>query len=300
MIGLKPRVPTEAEVLAVHDPRVLATQRALETRGGGWVDADTYVQKASPRAALRSAGATLRATEAVVAGEVERAFAAVRPPGHHATADRMMGFCLLNNIAMAIAAARELGQQRIAVVDWDVHHGNGTQAIFDADPDVLYVSTHASPFYPGTGAVAESGMGAARGTKVNIPLPLGTGDAGYATAFDSAVVPALERFNPELILVSCGWDAHIRDPIGPMQVSTAGYTLIAQRIVQAADQLCDGRLVATLEGGYDEHALAWCASAFCEVLLGEEPIPDPEPLAAKAEPDVAAVISEARREAGLA
>ena len=299
LVELTPRDATEAEVLAVHDPNVLATQRALQWRGGGWVDADTYVQGVSPAAALRGAGATLAAVEAVLRGEVDRSFAAVRPPGHHATAAAMMGFCLLNNVAIAVAAARALGPKRIAVVDWDVHHGNGTQAIFDDDPAVLYVSTHASPYYPGTGAIAESGTGTARGTKINIPLPLGTGDAGYALAYDLVVLPVLERFEPELILVSCGWDAHIRDQIGPMQVSTAGYTLIAQHIVRAAEQLCDGRLVATLEGGYDEHALAWCASAFCQVLLDEEPTPDPQPVEPNPEPEVEMVLAKVRREAGL-
>ena len=299
MVELVGRDATEAEVLSVHEPEVLAMQSELQSQGGGWVDADTYVRGDSPGIALRSAGATLVAVEAVLRGGVDRSFAAVRPPGHHATADTMMGFCLLNNVAIAVATARTLGATHIAVIDWDVHHGNGTQAIFDGDPDLLYVSTHASPYYPGTGAVAESGVGAARGTKVNVPLPLGTGDSGYAAAYDQVVLPALERFKPELILVSCGWDAHIRDQIGPMQLSTAGYTGIAQRIVLAADQLCDGKLVATLEGGYDEHALAWCASAFCEVLLGEEPTPDPEPLKPSPEPEVGMVLAEARAEAGL-
>ena len=299
MTELPARDATEAEVLAVHEPQVLAKQHGLQSEGGGWVDADTYVQRASPEIALRGAGATIAAVEAVVRGEVDRSFAAVRPPGHHATGDTMMGFCLLNNIAMAVATARKHGARRVAVVDWDVHHGNGTQAIFNDDSDLLYVSTHASPYYPGTGAVAESGTGAAHGTKVNIPLPLGTGDAGYAMAYEQVVLPALERFEPELILVSCGWDAHIRDQLGPMQVSTAGYTGIAQRIVGAADQLCDGRFVATLEGGYNEHALAWCASALCEVMLGEEPTPDPELLEGRPEPEVESVIAQARLEVGL-
>lgn len=299
MVELQPRDATASEVLAVHSSSVLQSQQAIASDGGGWIDADTYVRPDSPGIALRSAGATLRALESVLGGEVTRAFAAVRPPGHHATADTMMGFCLLNNAAIAIAAARRLGTRRIAVVDWDVHHGNGTQAIFDADPDLLYLSTHASPFYPGTGAINESGRGAADGTKVNLPLPFGTGDAGFEAAFGSVVFPAIERFNPKLILVSCGWDAHVRDPLAPLQLSTAGYNWLAERALEAADSLCGGKLVVTLEGGYDEHALAWCASGLCEVLLGIAPTPDPEPSPTHPEPDIEHLLDASRRRLGL-
>ncbi len=219
----------------------------------------------------------LAALETVIAGDHRRAFAAVRPPGHHATADTLMGFCLLNNVAIAVQAAFAAGLERVAVVDWDVHHGNGTQALFDADPRLLYLSTHASPFYPGGGGYTQTGAGEAKGTKVNIPLPHGAGDDAFDAAYERVVVPALGRFAPELVVVSCGWDAHARDPLAPLNVTTEGYTNVARRVIEAADTLCGGRLVLALEGGYDEHALAWSAGALCELLLDEAPTPDPQP-----------------------
>ena len=299
MHELAPRDPEPGELLAVHAPVALGLLDALASSGGGWLDPDTYVTPQSPAAARRAAGAVLAATEAVLAGEVRSAFCAVRPPGHHATPERSMGFCLLNNVAIAAAHALAAGVERVAVVDWDVHHGNGTQQIFEAESRVLYASTHAAPFYPGTGFAHEAGSGDARGTTLNLPLPAGTGDVGFVACYEQVVLPALERFRPELVLVSCGWDAHARDPLAPLRVSTAGYTHVARLVVEGAERFAEGRLVVALEGGYDEHALAWCASALCELLLGEEPTPDPRPTAPGPEPDVSSVIATARRVAGL-
>ncbi len=299
MRELAPRDATDDELLAVHTPAAIERLDSVAARGGGWLDPDTYVTPVSAAAARRAAGATLAATQAVLAGEVRAAFAAVRPPGHHATRERQMGFCLLNNVAIAAAAALDAGVERVAVIDWDVHHGNGTQATFDAEPRVLYASTHAAPFYPGTGAVEETGTSAARGTKLNLPLPAGTGDAGFVAAYEQAVLPALARFRPQLVLVSCGWDAHARDPLAPLAVSSAGYAQVARLVIKAAGALAGGRLVAVLEGGYDEHALAWCASALCELLLGEEPTADPSPVAPAPEPDVAPILRAAREAIGL-
>ena len=306
MQRLAPRDATDEELLAVHDRALLEAVDAHAEAGGGWIDADTFVAPSSPAAARRAAGAALAATEAVLDsgaadGAAASAFVAARPPGHHATHDRAMGFCLYNQVAVAAAAALARGVERVAVVDWDLHHGNGTQAIFDAEPRLLYVSTHASPYYPGSGAVEERGRGAAAGTKINVPLPHGAGDAAFRAAYERVAVPALERFQPALVLVSCGWDAHARDPLGPLAVSTAGYTAVARLIVDAAARLCDGRLVAVLEGGYDEHALAHCAQTLCELLLGDEPTPDPEQGAGRPElvTNVDAVIAAARAAAGL-
>ena len=299
MRQVAPSDPEPAELLAVHTPGLLERFDALAASGGGWLDPDTYVTPRSPAAARRAAGCLLAATEAVLSGEVDSAFCAVRPPGHHAARDRSMGFCLLNNVAIAAAAALAAGVGRVAIVDWDVHHGNGTQQIFEAEPRVLYASTHAAPFYPGTGSIDEVGAGDARGTNLNLPLPAGTGDAGFVACYEQAVLPALERFEPGLVLVSCGWDAHARDPLAPLRVSTGGYTRVAGLVIEAAARLCGGRLVVALEGGYDEHALAWCASSLCELLLGDEPVPDPRPTPADAGPDVSPVIAAARRAAGL-
>ncbi|MEI7926190.1 MAG: histone deacetylase, partial [Chloroflexota bacterium] len=222
-----------------------------------------------------------------------------RAPGHHATPGRAMGFCLFNNVAVAATAALRSGVERLAIVDWDVHHGNGTQAVFMDDPRVLYVSTHAAPFYPGTGEVYEVGGGDAHGTNVNIPLPHGTGDAGFVAAWEQVAIPALDRHRPELILASSGWDAHARDPLGTLNVTTAGYTRAAEMVLDAARRLSGGRFIATLEGGYDTHALAWCASALVELLLGDTPTPDPEPGDVPAGDPLDAVIRGSREAIGL-
>jgi acetoin utilization deacetylase AcuC-like enzyme len=288
------REASDAELLAVHDQGLLDAVANAGARGGAWLDPDTYVTPASPGVARRIAGAAVAATEAVLAGDLDAAFLATRPCGHHATPSSAMGFCLYNHVAVAAAAALRAGVERVAIVDWDVHHGNGTQAIFEADPRVLYFSTHASPFYPGTGAVDEIGSGPGRGTKANVPLAHGTGDPGFVAAYEQVCVPLLERQRPQLVLVSSGWDSHARDPLGTLNVSTAGYTRVARLVLEAAARHGAGTVVV-LEGGYDLHALAWCASSLVELLLGEEPTPDPDATAYTDGPDAARVIAAARR-----
>lgn len=298
MVELVPREATDAELLRVHHQSLLdAVARAAER--SAWLDPDTYTTPESLGIARRAAGGLLVAVEAVLAGDVENAFVAMRPPGHHATPDRPMGFCLYNNVAVAAAAALQAGVERLAILDWDVHHGNGTQDAFEADPRVLYVSTHAAPFYPGTGGLEEIGVGAGAGSVINIPLPHGTGDAAVVAAYEQVALPALERHRPELVLVSSGWDAHARDPLGSLNVTTWGYTQVARMAVEAAQHLCGGRVVVALEGGYDTHALAWCASGLVEVLLGDEPTPDPEPGDVSPGDDLPALIAQVRRLAGL-
>jgi acetoin utilization deacetylase AcuC-like enzyme len=301
MTELPSRLATREELLSVHDERVLRTVEQLAGAGGGWIDVDTYVTPASLDAALRAAGAALAATEAVLAGAARSAFVPVRPPGHHATPHASMGFCLFNNVAVAAAHALASGVERVAILDWDIHHGNGTQDVFIDDPRVLYFSTHASPFYPGTGGIEEVGRGEAAGTNVNVPLPHGAGDAAFVPVWAELAAEALDRFRPGLVFVSSGWDAHARDPLGTLAVTTDGYTRAARAVIQAVDRLCDGRVVVVLEGGYDEHALAWCASALCELLLGDEPTPDPEPAAGRRELDfdVAPLLDRVRAAVGL-
>jgi acetoin utilization deacetylase AcuC-like enzyme len=182
----------------------------------------------------------------------------VRPPGHHAEADRAMGFCLFNNVAVGAAWARVRGLERVAIVDYDVHHGNGTQWIFYEDPTVLFVSSHQYPFYPGTGAAEERGRGAGVGYTVNVPLPAGSTDADFAQAYRDVVIPALQDFRPQLVLVSAGFDAHERDPLAGMLMTTDGYGALTAMLLQAADDLCDGRIVFVTEGGYDTRSLAEC------------------------------------------
>jgi acetoin utilization deacetylase AcuC-like enzyme len=276
LLALAPRAATQSELQAVHSKSHLEAVQHFGEHGGGYLDADTYMNSDSWEAALWAAGGALRAVEAVVQGECQNAFALVRPPGHHATATRAMGFCLVNNIAIAARhALNTLGLERVAIVDYDVHHGNGTQDILYSDPRVLFCSTHASPFYPGTGLLHEIGEGEGHGKTLNVPLPLGVGDKGYEQVFTEVVIPALHTWQPQLLLVSAGYDSHWSDPIGPMVVSVAGFGRLTQMLYAVAADVCDGKMVLLLEGGYSLRALGPCVVAALRVLLGKEPEPDP-------------------------
>ncbi len=255
---IEPRDATDEELGLVHPPEFVASLRRACEEGGGWIDMDTYVRPRSLDAARQAAGACLAATDAVLAGRVRSAFCAVRPPGHHARHAQAMCFCLLNNVAVAAQYARQRhGLERVAIVDLDVHHGNGTQDAFYDNPHVLYVSTHLYPYYPGTGSLEETGSGPGEGTNVNLPLPAGCGDAEYSDAWDLIIEPVVRRFSPQLILVSLGFDAHFADPLASMALSVDGYGALAARLRALADELCDGKLVFVLEGGYHLTALPW-------------------------------------------
>jgi acetoin utilization deacetylase AcuC-like enzyme len=257
-----------ASLVEVHDPTYVAVLDDAERRGGGWLDPDTYVVPGSMRAARLAAGATLQAALAAQAGDAEVAFAVVRPPGHHAGRARGSGFCLLNNIAVAAAGLRRRGvARRIAIVDWDVHHGDGTQAIFDADPDVCYVSTHQSPLYPGTGDRREAGSGRARGTMVNRPLAPGAGDEAFVDAWREDLLPAVEDFEPAAILVSAGFDAHAADPLANLRVTEAGFGEVAELLGGLGGRLGLLGVALTLEGGYDLDALRASAAATVRGLV---------------------------------
>ena len=249
--------PAAAEWLhQVHPPEHLAHVRAAASEGRA-LTPDTPVGNCSYDAALLAAGALLEACDRVVAGECRNAFCAVRPPGHHAEASMAMGFCLFNNIAVA---ARYLqanhGLAKVLIADWDVHHGNGTQAIFYPDPTVLYFSVHQYPHYPGTGAANETGEGAGAGATLNVPLPAGAGDAEFMAALEEQLTPAARQFQPDFILISAGFDAHIDDPLSGTRVTEAGFAAFTRLLCELADELCDGRLVSALEGGYNLRALA--------------------------------------------
>ena len=276
---IEPRPATIDEIALVHTREYIKEIEEKATSGGGWLDPDTVMSAGSYEAALYAAGGLIRAVEAVMAGEVASAFALVRPPGHHATSRQAMGFCLFNNIAIAARyALAEYSLERILIIDFDVHHGNGTQDTFYSDPQVMYISTHEYPFYPGTGSLDETGSGAAEGTNINIPLPAGCGDAEYLKVFEQIIVPAAQRFNPRLILVSAGYDTHRDDPLAMMEVSTSGFIQMAEIIKGLADELCGGRLALTLEGGYDLNALAVSVKATFDALLGnsiEDPLGEP-------------------------
>ncbi|NJL04430.1 MAG: histone deacetylase [Chloroflexaceae bacterium] len=271
---LAPRPATQDELLAVHTTDHVDTINRYAVRGGGYIDTDTYMVEGTLEAAYLAAGGAITAVAAVLQGTAPNAFAFVRPPGHHATPDRAMGFCLFNNIAVAARAAlQQFGLARVAIVDYDVHHGNGTQDIFYGDGQVLFCSTHAAPYYPGTGRVDEIGTGDGAGATLNVPMPYGVGDVGYQQVFQQVIIPALHRFQPQLILVSAGYDAHWSDPIGPMVVSVQGFTSMTKMLADAAGELCDGRIVLVLEGGYNLEAVGASALASLQVLLGQTPAP---------------------------
>jgi acetoin utilization deacetylase AcuC-like enzyme len=252
---VSPRAATREQLLRVHDADYV--RRISETAGRSTkLDADTYTSLESYEVALLAAGAAIDAVERVMGGSHRAAAALVRPPGHHAERDRAMGFCLFNNVAVAAAHARASGAAKVAIVDYDVHHGNGTQHMFEHDPSVLYISTHQFPYYPGTGAAEEVGTGAGEGFTVNVPLEAGGTDADYRVAFEEIVIPVLMQFEPDLVLVSAGFDAHEHDPLGGMRVTTPAFGAMTLALRQVAEECCRGRMVLLTEGGYNLEALA--------------------------------------------
>ena len=273
---IEPCPASHERLLAVHTPQHVERLRTMAEQGGGRFDSDTYVGPDSYEAALRAAGGLLQVTDAVLTGAADNGFALVRPPGHHALAQRGMGFCLLANVAIAARHAQQQhGVERVLIVDFDVHHGNGTQDIFYDDPTVLFFSTHQYPYYPGTGAAEEVGSEFAYGTTINVPLPPAAGDAGVLDAFRRVLAPAARDFAPGLILLSAGYDAHWMDPLAGVNFSIAGYTALMQELMSLADELCDGRLVCALEGGYHLDVLPHAVLSTLRTLSGEGGPSDP-------------------------
>jgi acetoin utilization deacetylase AcuC-like enzyme len=272
-LGTRPA--TEDEIALVHTPALVERTAATAGRARVVLDPDTATSAGSYEAARLAAGALLTTCEAILAREVENGFALVRPPGHHAERERAMGFCLFNNVAIAAAWLRRRGVGRVAIVDWDLHHGNGTQHLFERDPDVLYVSTHQYPFYPGTGAAEEVGRGEGAGRTLNLPFPAGFGDAEYLLAFRELVVPVCRQFRPDFVLLSAGFDADWRDPLGGMQLTTAGFAAMARACVELAGETASGRVAAVLEGGYDLAAIVEGVDATLGALRGVGTAPEP-------------------------
>jgi acetoin utilization deacetylase AcuC-like enzyme len=255
---IEPRLATDEDLLRVHTEAHVAAIAATRGRAT-MIDEDTFTSPDSDEIARLAAGAVLTSVDRVLDGpKGSRALALVRPPGHHAEADRAMGFCLYSNIAVGAAYARSRGCARVAIVDYDVHHGNGTQWIFYEDPTVLFVSSHQWPFYPGTGAASETGRGEGVGFTLNIPLEAGAKDDEIERKYAEQVIPAVRDFKPDLLMISAGFDAHEQDPLGQLRMTTAGFGRLTMMLLQLADQVCEGRAVLVTEGGYDLHALSHC------------------------------------------
>ena len=248
---------------------IQAIKESCPASGIARLDADTWLSSGSWEAMLRGAGAATHAVDQVMSGRVRNAFAAIRPPGHHAEQQTAMGFCFFNNAAIAARHAQAVhGIERVAIIDWDVHHGNGTQDIFWSDPSVLYVSTHEMPLYPGTGAVDETG---AFGTILNVPMQAGDGSEAFHAAFDGVVLPRLHEFRPDFLIISAGFDAHRDDPLGNLQLDEADFAWATRQLMALADVHAHGRIISVLEGGYDLQGLALSVAAHVEALMGFQP-----------------------------
>ncbi|MFZ4814033.1 MAG: histone deacetylase [Phototrophicaceae bacterium] len=306
MLELAPKAASEHTILLAHTRQLLNRLGEIEAMNNGnynvRVDADTYMSPKSYTIARIAAGAICDAVDAVLDGEADNALCAVRPPGHHATPDRAMGFCLLNNIAIGARHAQSVHNlKRVMIVDYDVHHGNGTQDIFYSDPSVLFVSTHQYPLYPGTGWLEETGEGAGEGYTLNIPMPAKCGDANYAAVFEQVIWPAAQRYQPELIMVSAGFDAHWGDPLAGMNLTLAGYTHLTRELIRMAQTLCEGKIVFVMEGGYNLEAIGAGVANIAHCLLGDDAIIDPLGAAPKTEePNIAPLIETLRQLHGLA
>lgn len=288
LLKLTPDEISDELILAVHTPEYLRLLDMLPVQERGVkLDGDTYALPETPEIARLSAGGVLLAMETVLSGQATNAMACVRPPGHHARAERGMGFCILGNVPIAVKAVqKKYGLERVLVVDYDVHHGNGSQDMFYTDPSVLFISSHQYPLYPGTGRAEETGAGQGKGTTINIPLPAGTGDAGFAKVYEQIIWPAARRFQPELIVVSAGFDAHWRDPLAELRLSLPGYAHISRELIRMANELCDGKIVFVMEGGYDLEALAHGWRNIAHALLGESHVSDPLGLRQGTEPNI--------------
>jgi acetoin utilization deacetylase AcuC-like enzyme len=284
-------------VLRVHSRAYVERLEATVQQGKGNLDADTYVTQDSYQAALLGAGGLLNVVDAVLQGKAKNGIALSRPPGHHAMPHWGMGFCLLGNVSIAARWAQDqYDVGRVMIVDFDVHHGNGTQDVFYRDPSVLFFSTHQFPFYPGTGAAYETGEGRAEGATINVPLPSNVGDEGYMTIYHQLLFPAARLFRPELILVSAGYDAHWLDPLANMRLSITGYTNLMRELMALADELCDGRLVVQLEGGYHIGALSHSVLSAVRLLShSHQGVSDPFGPAPGGERDISPLLTKLRK-----
>lgn len=299
---IAPRQATAEEVGLVHTEEYVRSIEKKAQGGGGWLDMDTMLSPASYQVALYAVGGAITGVEEVMEGRLSAAFALVRPPGHHASTASAAGFCIFNNVAIAAKyALKKYDLKRVLIVDFDVHHGNGTQDIFYSAPDILYFSTHQYPFYPGTGNVSEAGEGKGQGNIVNVPLPAMSGDEVFLQVYDKILIPLAKRFQPQLILVSAGYDAHWADEIAMMQLTVSGFAGMVRIVKSLADEYCGSRIVLSLEGGYNTESLSASIRATLDVLAGEKNVVDPlgKPAWPGKPAGVETIIQTARRIHGL-
>ncbi len=299
---LPPRPATRQQVDLVHDPGIWTWLRTpVQLDQVAWLDIDTYLNACSGQVSLRAAGAALQVTEAVWTGRADNGMALIRPPGHHASAARAMGFCLLNNVALAARWVQfHWGVERILILDFDVHHGNGTQDIFYTDPKVLFVSLHQHPLFPMTGALSEIGAGPGLGANCNLPLPAGAGDAGVHQLLDRVVCPLVRDFKPQLVLVSAGFDGHWRDPLAHLNLSLRGYADLVRTLLDLAEETAQGKLVVVLEGGYELQVLSHGIHNTLRLLLGQRELLDPFGPSEMAESDTTELLVAAAQQWGYA
>jgi len=290
------RAATPEELAYVHPASYIDLVKEISQSGGGHLDPDTYTTSYTYDAATVAAGSLIDLTLAAIDSQVKNGFAFVRPPGHHAMPNRAMGFCIFNNVAIAARAARQQRDiERVAIVDFDVHHGNGTQTIFEEDPGVLYSSTHQYPHYPGTGRLQETGRGKGEGTIVNFPLPAGVGDEGFQAIYTEVLIPVIQRFKPQLIIVSAGYDCHWSDPLAGLGLSLAGMAWISKTLVNLAEELCAGKIVFALEGGYNLDVLSEGVANSVKALLGRDDFTDSPGKSPRREPDLTEYLAEVKK-----
>ncbi len=266
---INPHSADANEISICHSIEYINYVKEFCEKGGGYLDPDTYANKNSFSAATTAVGSSIDLTLAIIKGEKKNGFALLRPPGHHALTNKSMGFCLFGNIAIAAKIAlTQIGIEKVAIVDFDVHHGNGTQELIGDDPNILFISTHQYPYYPGTGSIHETGKGNAEGTILNIPLQAGVGDDGCKLFYEKIVIPSIERFNPDLILVSAGYDAHWEDPLANLNLSLTGYNWISNKLIDTAKKISNDKIVFFLEGGYNLEVLKLWGRKFNQSIAG--------------------------------
>ncbi len=290
---IKSRQAESEEISVCHSKDYVEYLKKFCEKGGGFLDPDTYSNQFSFTATSTAIGSSVDLVSSVIKGELKNGFTLLRPPGHHALANRSMGFCLFGNIAISAKVALTQPQiKKVAIVDFDVHHGNGTQALVGDDPNILFISTHQYPFYPGTGSITEIGEGESEGTIINIPLLAGVGDEGFKLVYEKIIIPSLERIKPDIILVSAGYDAHWNDPLAELNLSLTGYNWISRKLIETAVRICSGKIVFFLEGGYNLQVLSYGVTNTIRGLLGIDFFEDPLGKSDDVETNIDKVIKE--------